>query len=700
VFVALDKLLAKKGKDRIKDLKENAGRALTAAQAKPVEEAKTVEDLAAALDGMVDERGSPKKRIAASGTPILQPTGERRRTGSHYTPRSLTAPIVKYALEPAFDRLGPDATPEQVLDMKVCDPAMGSGAFLVEACRAIGERLVAAWSRWPQTRPKIPADEDEDLHARRLVAQRCLYGVDKNPRAVDLARLSLWLATLARDHEFIFLDHALKCGDSLVGLTTAQIAAVNWDESKPSLPLFRQLVHDSVAKTMKGRAEIQNAPDDTMRAVQEARHRNLESEVAPIRMMGDAVVSAFFAADKPKAREKARADVESHISGMKPRWDLLEASATKLRSGAHGITPFHWQIEFPEVFARGNGGFDAIVGNPPFAGKNTIIGGSAKNFLPWLQTLHVGAHGNADLVAHFFRRAFGLLRPGGVFGLIATNTIGQGDTRASGLTKIIADGGAILRATRRLKWPGEAAVVVSVVHMIKGEAVSPVLDGQQVHRVSAYLVEGHFDGSPHLLVSNSRRVFQGTNPVGPGFLIDDARAQKGETTSTQDLEKIIEDDNSLSSYVKPFVSGEDVANHVEHLHTRQVIDFGDLSLEDSKRLGGKLFAVIQNRVYPVRSKDNREHRRLFWWQHGEPQKGLYAAIASNKHVIVCPQTGPHLAFARRENFGIYASTVMVFALSSFSAPGWAAIGRTALMVRRGGPRSPRCEGKSAGHADL
>jgi len=207
VFVALDDLLAKKGKDRIKELKENVGRALTAAQGKPVEEAKSVEDLVAALDGMVDERGSPKKRVAASGTPILQPTGERRRTGSHYTPRSLTAPIVKYALEPAFARLGPDATPDQVLDLKVCDPAMGSGAFLVEACRALGERLVAAWARWPETRPTIPADEDEELHARRLVAQRCLYGVDKNPRAVDLARLSLWLATLARDHEFTFLDH-------------------------------------------------------------------------------------------------------------------------------------------------------------------------------------------------------------------------------------------------------------------------------------------------------------------------------------------------------------------------------------------------------------------------------------------------------------------------------------------------------------
>ena len=106
---------------------------------------------------------------------------------------------------------------------------MGSGAFLVEACRALAARLVESWERWRETRPVIPADEDEELHARRLVAQRCLYGVDKNPLATDLAKLSLWLATLARDHEFTFLDHALKSGDSLVGLTQAQIAAMHWD---------------------------------------------------------------------------------------------------------------------------------------------------------------------------------------------------------------------------------------------------------------------------------------------------------------------------------------------------------------------------------------------------------------------------------------------------------------------------------------
>lgn len=157
------------------------------------------------------------------------------------------------------------ALPGQILDLKVCDPAMGSGAFLVEACRALAARLALAWARWPETKPAFPADEDEELHARRLVAQRCLYGVDKNPLATDLAKLSLWLATLARDHEFTFLDHALKSGDSLVGLSEAQVAAVHWDASKPGLPLFRQLVKDRVAEAMKGRAEIQAAPDDTAR---------------------------------------------------------------------------------------------------------------------------------------------------------------------------------------------------------------------------------------------------------------------------------------------------------------------------------------------------------------------------------------------------------------------------------------------------
>ena len=329
----------------------------------------------AAFGTIVDERGSPQEAIAsAPARPILQPTDERRRTGSHYTPRTLTEPIVRHALEPAFERLGPDATPEQMLDLKVCDPAMGSGAFLVEACRA---------ARRPAGRGLGRATRTRSRRSRRTRTRSCTPAgwsrsaastASTRTRSPPISRkLSLWLATLARDHEFTFLDHALKSGDSLVGLTQAQIAAAHWDTSKPGLPLFRQLVRERVAEAMKGRAEIQAAPDDTCaRDPGGAARRVEDAAAADPRSMGDAVIAAFFAADKPKARREEAAEVESWLTA--PRSCRLgQARRRPRRRCAHGrLTPFHWEIEFPEVFARDNGGFDAIVGNPPFAAARTI----------------------------------------------------------------------------------------------------------------------------------------------------------------------------------------------------------------------------------------------------------------------------------------------------------------------------------------
>jgi len=279
VFVDCAALAKLAPEARQRHIKEATGRAnLPAKTVAALKAATDAEGIVAALGEVVDERGSPGHAPSPAGAPLLQPTDERRRTGSHYTPRSLTEPIVRQALAPALERLGPDATPAQILDLKVCDPAMGSGAFLVEACRQLGQRLVQAWAR-PGPRPEIPVDEDEELHARRLVAQRCLYGVDKNPMATDLARLSLWLATLAREHEFTFLDHALKTGDSLIGLTRAQIAALHWD-SGPGHAVMRALVRDRLNDVLQGRNEIRAAPDDVTRATQERRHREIETRLA------------------------------------------------------------------------------------------------------------------------------------------------------------------------------------------------------------------------------------------------------------------------------------------------------------------------------------------------------------------------------------------------------------------------------------
>ena len=195
-----------------------------------------------------------------------------------------------------------------------------------------------------------------------------------------------------------------------------------------------------------------------------------EEQLALARLAGDAVIAAFFSSARDKDRQKQLDLVASRLNDYVTRGDFTERApvaqvVAALRSGVHAILPFHWEIEFPEVFLRENSGFDGIVGNPPFAGKNTMAAGHAAGYPDWLKEIHEESHGNADLVAHFFRRSFNLLRQGGAFGLIATNTIGQGDTRSTGLRWICNHGGVIYVAIRRKKWPGQAAVIVSIVHV-------------------------------------------------------------------------------------------------------------------------------------------------------------------------------------------------------------------------------------------
>ncbi|MBK8696984.1 MAG: N-6 DNA methylase, partial [Deltaproteobacteria bacterium] len=367
VVVDLGALLKKSGAERVKHLADEAGCKLPAAQAERVKAAKTVEELVAALDKRVSPR---TPRVIVAGGMFLQPGEERRRSGSHYTPRSLTEPIVRTTLRPVLEALGAAPRPEAVLGLKVCDPAMGGGAFLVEACRALGDVLVASWQAHGLPED-LPDNEDPVLHARRLVAQRCLYGVDKNPFAVDLARLSLWLVTLAKDHPFTFLDHALRQGDSLVGLSREQISCLHWEVGK-QVPLVRAVVEKAVAEAEARRGEIhaRAMADDVgekRRLLDEA-----ERAIGDARMLGDCVVAAFFDEEKDAGRKKRvkalgetvklwlQGAIVNEVEGERgeqgeadPRAEL-EGIARGLRERARPVTPFHWELEFPEVFSREN----------------------------------------------------------------------------------------------------------------------------------------------------------------------------------------------------------------------------------------------------------------------------------------------------------------------------------------------------------
>ncbi|MDB9311801.1 N-6 DNA methylase [Spirulina sp. CS-785/01] len=459
VVIDLQALQDTKPKDRSKKLKEWANCELSSKATKALKAAQTLPEIIAALGTKISKR---TPNTLPAGALYLQPTEERRRSGSHYTPRSLTAPVVETTLQPVFQKLGDHPTPEQLLNLKVCDLAMGSGAFLVEACRQIADRLVEAWER---TNDLDPDTEDPVIIARRLVVQQCIYGVDKNPFAVNLAKLSLWLFTLSRDRPFTFLDHGLKCGDSLVGLTGSEIGAFTKDPTA-DLPLMQMLQEIEQVKTY--RLQIQAA--DTRTNADDTRKRKqwekAETQSAKPRLSGEVAVAAFFDAKK-KTKTALQEKKLEYKQVLQQDETQAQAISQRLQEGETGIKVFNWEIEFPEVFDRANGGFDAILGNPPFLGGKKISTVHGNPYLAWLTEQYPESKGSPDLVAFFFRRAFNLIRQNGTMGLIATNTIAQGGTRSAGLRFICNHGGIIYNAKRRYKWPGMAAIIVSLVHIFK-----------------------------------------------------------------------------------------------------------------------------------------------------------------------------------------------------------------------------------------
>jgi len=667
VTINLEALLRVPGKDRGKWLKERTDQAVTGAALNSLKTADTPEDLAAALEKKIARDLTPN--IVPPGSMVLQPNDERRRSGSHYTPRALTEPIVRTALRPILECLDPDAKPEQILDLKICDPAMGSGAFLVEACRQLGDALVKAWHLHDQV-PRIPPDEDEVLHARRLIAQRCLYGVDKNPMAVDLSKLALWLATLAKDHAFTFLDHALRCGDSLVGLTRDQIVRFHWKDGPQQQILGSEHVRERLQAATRCRREILEAGDEVAFDLKQQKLALAEESLNLVRFAGNLAVAAFFAADKDRKRQDRRDELLAQLTEYLRTGNMnLRPTATEeaLRSGNKGIMPLHWEIEFPEVFAEprpSGSGFDCIVGNPPFAGKNTILSGHADGYLDWLKTIHAESHGNSDLVAHFFRRAFNLLHSGSTFGLIATNTIAQGDTRTTGLRWICTHGGTIYTALRRMKWPGQAAVVVSVVHVIRATSVgergiTPVLDGKQVPQITAFLFHASGHENPATLKANANKSFQGSIVLGMGFTFDDTD-KDGIASPLSEMHRLIAKDPRNAERIFPYIGGEEVNDSPTHTHHRYVINFGEMT-EEQARQWPDLMAIVEARVRGTRAS----HSTAPWWQFERLRPELFVAIRGLERVLVCPIISNKLSFVFLPARMVYSHKLAVFSFHTF-----------------------------------
>lgn len=460
----------------------------------------------------------------------LMAAASRRRSGSHFTPPALTGPIVRAALAPVLARLGGTPTREQILLIKVCDPAMGAGAFLLEACRQLAEALVKCTGM-------------SVAEARGLVAQRCIHGVDKDPVAVDLARVSLWLLVADRGVPLSSYKKILKCGDSLDG--------------------------------------------------------------------------------------------------------------------------FEWEREFVEVFARERPGFDVIVGNPPFMGGVRISGATSQQYLKRIVAKFPGTGGQADLVAYFFRLSFEILREGGTLGLLATNTISQGATRKASLQAIVRAGGRIYAAERHVPWPGAAAVIYSVVWIVKNaeEPRGGVLDGAACAQISAFLVPHGGSEDPLPLVENRGLAFKGIEPYGDGFVFEDGNPNANTLT---ELAMVLKTPGNEERIIK-YLGGEEFTRSSTQTATRWVIDFNEMGLEEAGRWP-QLLKIVERRVRPERATKAADVARWPWWQFWRTRPELRRATRGLARVLALADTSKHLSLAFVATDGLLLNkTIVVVALAEDAA---------------------------------
>lgn len=590
--------------------------------------------------------------VMRPGDLIVTETVGRKHAGAHYTPKALAEEVVEHALAPLCSSPGPhDDVPHaqwvvrpatDLLELRVADIACGSGAFLVAAVRYLAARVVEAWQREGDRTPAAALD----LRARREVVARCVYGADIDPMAVEMCKLSLWLVSLDPAKPFSFVDDKVLVGDSLLGLTTTrQVEELHIDPAARGEETLRWQMGDDgyleavldvdvhVSAAMRYRSALRAAivEGDPMR---DGRAKELDlvrarAEVAPLRLAADSVIAtALPLGGKPgKPLNEALADLRPLVRdhAMSDGAELLQ----RIESGLGGRRPLHWILEVPDVMTRG--GFDAIIGNPPFLGGQKLTGAIGTDVRDWLvNVLAGGRRGSADLVAYFLLRAGDLLRGGGRFGLIATNTLAQGDTREVGLDQLVAGGVTLTRAVQSRSWPARSAnLEFAAVWGTKGavpKSVARYADDLPVRAISTLLEgEGRATGHPVRLGGNAGIAFQGCIVLGMGFVLNPSEAREWLDTDPRHVDILF-----------PYLTGVDLNSRSDASAARWVIDFGSRPVDSAAEFP-LAFQRVRERVKPERDRNNRKAYREYWWQYAEKRPAMRKALINLDECLMLAQ---------------------------------------------------------------
>ena len=642
-----------------------------------------------------DLRGRPV--VIQQGGLVVTETPSRRNAGAHYTPRSLAEEVVRYALEPLVYSPGPHETDDRsqwqpvssdrILDLHVADIACGSGAFLVAAARFLARELVEAWTREGALQQDARS-ADLERQALRQVVARCLYGVDINEMAVEMCKLSLWLVSLDEDKPFSFVDDKVFVGNSLLGITDLrQLKAQHIDPAAATTQRLFELDRtgayagsldvDTVVKTVTERrqdlaSEVSSTdPARSTRTKQRLQHEN-EGDLKLLTRVADAIVAVGLnptIGAKPGQRlNEAYRDLAVALGRAFPTEGAGDDSSLKTILN-RGLTPtvptdyerwhcLHWPLAMPEVMERG--GFDAIIGNPPFLGAKKLSPSMGQNLREWfVHVLAKGTTGNADLVAYFFLRAFSLLRLTGTLGIIATNTVAQGDTREVGLDRMVDSGFTITRAIQSRSWPSQSAnLEFAAVWGTRGHVADEALrvcDDAPVARISTLLEpEGHVTGQPERLAENTGIAFIGCLVLGTGFILESEEAQAWIAQDPRNAEVIF-----------PYLNGEDLNSRCDCSPSRWVIDFFNRSEHESSTYRLPFSRVISD-VRSERLLKKQPSYRTYWWQFAHKGATWKAATAILDEVLVLARVSKTVMPMRVPTGSVMSEQIVVFATDSYS----------------------------------
>ena len=629
--------------------------------------------------------------VVVPGDLYIVETPSRRNSGAHYTPKDLAEQVVEHALQPLLYSPGPHQTadesrwtpigPEDILDLRVADIACGSGAFLVAAARYLAKALVAARNR---VGTATGGPKHQEITALRDVVAHCLYGADINAMAVEMCKLSLWLVSLDRDLPFSFVDDKVLLGNSLLGLTDLQqLKALHINPAAaPAEGLFdmssrgdwaqRLDLDKVVARVARRRRDLATAIDDSDAERSGKNKRRLltaiDEDLAQLRRVADGVIAAGLRlGGKPgKVLDESYANLRIAVARAYPESgegdptmmdEILDQGLTPTVDTDYARwQPLHWVLAVPDVIERG--GFDAVVGNPPFLGGKKLTGAMGTNVRGWLvNVIAGGTRGSADLVAYFFLRAFNLLTRSGNLGLIATNTLAQGDSREVGLDRMDASGFTITRAVRSEEWPAQsanleyAAVWGTRSKGVRGPRVS---DGVAVEKISTLLEpSSQIERHPSRLGENVGYSYIGCFVLGAGFVV-----------ARDEVDRWIAQDPRNAEVLFPYLNGEDLSSRPDATSTRWVIDFNDRE-EGAAREYEAPFQHVLRLVFPERRKVNRKALRDRWWQYADKRPSLRKALAGLDHVLAIAQTTKVPMPMRLATGPVFSHMLCVFGISSF-----------------------------------